>query len=369
MGKPYVWVMTTEYAPFIIGGLGTVATELTRSLMASNVKISVISQSRGRSVQKQNNNIVRIPTIASYYNAASRSYKPSSIQQVTRQYFPRMPDVIHVHSMEFAMAALFLKKKYRIPVIYTCHSLVSMEHGSRIGRSKIQDAIIQQADKIVVPSFWLMKEIQKRHAGTASKIKVIPHGVRSAAKVSKAPATKLLFVGRLLRAKGIEPLIRSISLLSAKNKRVRLSIVGEGSPHYKKSLRSIARKGRVSSKIRWVGSMPHGKVQRLYSSYGAVIIPSEQESFCLVALEAMANGIPLVSSRAGGLREFVTHQNAQIIPAIESRAIVRAIKQMWKNPHKTRQRVANARQLAKRYNWRRTANRYIRLFLIVKNMK
>jgi glycosyltransferase involved in cell wall biosynthesis len=255
--------------------------------------------------------------------------------------------------LEFARTALFLKQKHRIPVVYTCHSLISMESGSRSYRSKLQHELIRQANKVVVPSMWLKREIQRRYSGVAFKIKVIPNGVSSFSQGTRAPSHQLLFVGRLVRSKGIEPLIGSIA---------RLSIIGKGSSSYRGRLAAIAKAKRVLSNIRWLGSLPHSRVQRLYTSYGAVVVPSTQESFCLVALEAMANGVPLVASRAGGLKEFVNSNNAQIITAVESRAISRAIEAMWNNPGRTRQRVANAKLVARRYQWRRIAGLYKMLF-------
>jgi glycogen(starch) synthase len=122
------------------------------------------------------------------------------------------------------------------------------------------------------------------------------------------------------------------------------SVIGKGLPHYQKHLRDLARKLGIQSRIRWLGFLPHRQVQRLYASHGAVIVPSKQESFCLVALEAMANGIPLVCTRAGGLKEFVHHGNAQIIRSVNGKAIERAVQAMWRNPKRTRQRIIGRRK-------------------------
>jgi len=82
----------------------------------------------------------------------------------------------------------------------------------------------------------------------------------------------------------------------------------------------------VANRIRWVRKKPYAAVQRMYASYGAVIIPSKTESFCLVALEAMANGVPLISTLSGGLKEFVNKRNAQIIRSVDRASIAKAIK-------------------------------------------
>ena len=362
---PRVWIMTAEYEPLIIGGLGTVATELTKALNALHVNMNIVTASQTRRIQINHRNItlLRIPKTSPYYK--NKSYKSKHVRRLIARYLQHRPDLIHVHSLEFAKAALALKRKYRIPVCYTCHSLASMESKKRSHGVKLQELLLRGADRIIVPSHWLKQQIRRRYAKVSSKINVIPNGVTTISTGSKAPAYKLLFVGRIIRDKGIEALIGALPYLSRKNRRVQLTIVGKGSHKYQKRLKSIAKKRGVASRIRWMGPLPHSKVQRLYSSYGAVVVPSKRESFCLVALEAMANRVPLVSSRAGGLREFVNKNNAQIIRNVNSRTIGRAIYKMWKHPKKIRRRVANAKLVASRYHWRNIAIRYKRLFVSV----
>jgi glycogen synthase len=363
---PCVWVLTTEFAPYIIGGLGTVATELTRAMSRSRMEVRVISKSQSKTIRRSQNGwtvLLRIPATNKFFDFSAAAYRPAMIAQQAARTFSRKPNAIHVHSLEFAEAALLLGRKYRVPVVYTCHSLVSMEGRKWTRRSSSQERLIRRVNRVVVPSFWLKHQITKRHPGVASKIRVIPNGVRPVSKGTHAPPYRLLYVGRLIRDKGIEPLIRSIPGLSKKNRNVRLGVIGKGSPRYRSRLKSIARKQGVLSKIRWLGPLSHSKVQRTYSSYGAVVVPSKQESFCLVALEAMANGVPLVASRAGGLKEFVNRRNAQIIPVVKSNVISRAIEWVWKHPARTRQRVRIAKRVAAGFHWRKMALRYRHLFV------
>lgn len=364
MNRPYIWVMTAEYAPLLIGGLGTVATQLTRSLIASDVDIDIISVGHFYKKQKKKQHtILRLPKSVSTMNTRKKSFKPQYVLRAAKRTFPRKPNIIHVHSMEFAEAAIALKLTYRIPLVYTCHSLVSLEKNHAPVRRLMQGKLLRQATRIIVPSQWLKSEISRRYPGTAHKIQVIPHGVPFVAKQSQAPPHKLLFVGRILNNKGIESLILALPTLAKKNSKTSLTIVGKGAPHYVYYLKSLARKNKVLSRIRWLGSLPHNRVQRLYRSYGAVIVPSKQESFCLVALEAMAHGVPLVSSDKGGLKEFVTAQNAQIIPLIKSKSIGQAIVSMWSHPSKTRERVMAAQYVARKYSWRYIARLYKQMFV------
>nr|WP_245203521.1 glycosyltransferase family 4 protein [Ammoniphilus resinae] len=353
--------MSTEFEPYIIGGLGTVATGLAKALKKLKVKVKVITKGRSKSTastKKKGIKIVRIPMNKRYYKQARASYRPKKTLQLINRLFPNKPHVLHVHSPEFAGTAVLFNKKHHIPILYTCHSLVSMEGSKHHKWSTLQALLFRHADKIVVPSTWLKKQIKKRFPSAASKILVIPNGVQVVSKGTKVPSHNLLFVGRLIKNKGIEPLIHSISKLSKKNKRVHLNIIGGGSQKYRKRLKKMAKKDGVSSKLSWLGALPHKKVLKLYNRNGAVVVPSKQESFCLVALEALANGIPLVSTRAGGLKEFVNERNAQIIKAVKAKEIAQAIKKMWENPQKTRKRIKQGKLTANKYNWKIIAKKY-----------
>jgi len=365
----YVWALTTEFSPFIVGGLGTVATELSKAMSNKNVKITVWSKSASRRVafaRQSSVEIIRIPKTKRYYDHASGSYKPGSLLSAAPKAASRKPDVIHVHSLEYAKVALACKKKYGAPIIYTCHSLVLSEKTnsrSSVRRKKIQRTLILSADRIVVPSKWLRNQIVKHFASASSKTTVIPHGVEMSSRITKTPMYELLYVGRLISSKGVAPLVEAVGLLSRKHKKLRLTLVGTGSQRYRKKLFSIARRKGFASKIRFLGFIPPHKIKKTYASLGIVVVPSKQgESFCLVALEAMANGNPLVSTLAGGLRDFVNHRNAEIISKVTGGSIAKAINNVWTDPGKTNRRIHMARSIAKRYSWPNAAKRYIGLF-------
>ncbi|MBJ8194057.1 glycosyltransferase, partial [Bacillus cereus] len=78
---------------------------------------------------------------------------------------------------------------------------------------------------------------------------------------------------------------------------IHLTIVGKGKSM--KSSRALTRRLGISKNIHWIPNRKNEEVLAMYSSYGAVIVPSKKESFCLVALEAMASGVPLVSTLSG----------------------------------------------------------------------
>ncbi|GIP33360.1 glycosyltransferase family 4 protein [Paenibacillus sp. J2TS4] len=360
-----IWVMTNEFHPNIIGGLGVVATHLTKSLSKTGMKVTVLCSSNSGRLAYSNSGsslrTVRLPKDLRYFNRSTRSFKAAPVLRAAAANHSGKPDLIHVHSTEFAAVAAAAGSLYRIPIVYTCHSIAS--EGIQSPPGKNQAKLIRTASRITVPSRWQAGEIKQLFPGSHNRITVIPHGVKSMSRQSKGSPAKLLYVGRLISSKGIEQLIKAIALLSRHHKNVTLTIVGSGKIQYQKYLRDLAKKCGIAERIHWVKKSSNDAVQRMYPSYGTVIVPSKKESFCLVALEAMANGVPLVSTLSGGLKEFVDSRNAQVIPSVNSPAIARAIAERLTNPEKTRQRLIRARSTAARYRWPAIAPRYKSLFL------
>jgi len=363
MSKLKLWVMSSEFQPHIIGGLGIAATHLTKALSKSGVKVTVLCSGTSNRMSVSNPNInlriLRFPHNSRYYNHSKRAFKASSVMRAVSSKGYISPDIVHVHSTDFADTAQKAKVQFKAPIIYSCHSLTSQGVKSPSGNNQMK--LFRIAKKVIAPSKWQIRAIKRRYRIRSAA--VIPHGVKPISTKKRGNPNHLLYVGRLIPSKGLEPLIRAIALLSSNHRRVHLTIVGSGSQGYQRKLKSLARQVGVENRIRWVNKKPYAAVQRMYASYGAVIIPSKTESFCLVALEAMANGVPLISTLSGGLKEFVNNQNAQIIRTVESASIARAIKAFWNNPALTRKRIINARSTATRFRWPAIANKYKSLFM------
>lgn len=364
-----IWVLSTEFEPHIIGGLGTSATKLTRAYARSGALITVLSQSKHARLlnsKQQQLHIVRFPKTTRYYSATDNQYKPVAIERWMAKRGYRIPSGIHIHSLQFSNVAKHFQSKYGIPVVYTCHSLIANEKGpnSKHKRQalKHQVQLLKTANNIVVPSQSELDLLKRKYPFCANRLSVIRHGVISRKQTARGPRHRLLFVGRLVPVKGVAPLLEAVAKLKQSGNKVKLDLVGTGSKSYTKYLKALVKKLGISSEVRWLGFRSHKQVQSMYASYGAVILPSLQESFGLVAVEALASGVPLVATRAGGLAESVNSKVAQTIPRANSTAIAKAIQSMWNHKKLTDRRISAGLRWVSRFSWPRAATRYRGIF-------
>ncbi|WP_261303058.1 glycosyltransferase family 4 protein [Paenibacillus andongensis] len=362
--------MTNEYEGHIVGGLGIIATNLSKALAKRNgIFLTIICKGASREVTVENDSsirVIRFPSCSKYHSVRSQKFNTVPIARWLQAHGFTRPDLIHIHSLQCDDLAKYYKHKYRIPVIYTCHSLVVLEK-RKSGRTKMaarQKKLIRIANAITVPSQWQKNKNRKYYPFYKGQIKVIQNAVSMKKEISKPPPNPyhLLYVGRLTAIKGIKELLHAISLLKKSDHQIKLDIVGKGSKAYTIKLKKTAQKLNINKNVKWIGKLKPMAVQRLYSSYGAVIVPSRHESFGLVAMEAMANGAPLVSTRNGGLNSFVNKNNASVIRTVTASNIASSIREIWRKPDVTMSRVRIAKDTAYRYGWAKISNQYFSLF-------
>jgi len=362
-----IWVLTNEYEGNIIGGLGIAATQIARSISPLGNQVTVIchKKSSGVTVEYENQvRVIRFPFSSAYFTK-KQLFRAGPIARWLQNNKIGTPDLIHVHSLQCVQLAKHLKRKFQVPVVYTCHSLISRKSlrlKSRISRIR-QRKLIRLSDGITVPSAWQKMQLQRFYPDLKKPVQVIHHGTI----LPKDPGTRkynrrLLFVGRLHPVKGLKELLGAIALLKNKYKVVKLDIVGNGSKKYKSKLAAYVNRLGIHRNVNWLGKLKPEEVRKLYPSYSAVVVPSKSESFGLVALEVMASGTPLVATRRGGLASFVNPNNAEIIRRVEPAGIARSIGKVWNNPGAAAEKVNRAKHTASRFDWQSSAEKYVKFF-------
>ena len=150
----------------------------------------------------------------------------------------------------------------------------------------------------------------------------------------------VLHVGRLAPEKNLDMLIASWRDARERvGDRATFVVAGEG------PLRE-----RIAAElpfVRWLGFLSRDELARLYASADLCVLPSHTETCGLVALEAMASGIPVIAADAGGLRESVRHGvNGLLVPPFDARGFAEAIASLVNDPSRRAAFGAAARTAA-----------------------
>lgn len=170
----------------------------------------------------------------------------------------------------------------------------------------------------------------------AEKIAVKPNFVTSDIKSGSHTGGYVLFVGKLVKYKGIETLLQAWHLL---DEAIPLKVVGQGPLE-------ILLKSNLPSNVEYLGSMPREQVLKLMAEASFIVFPSEwYEGFPMTIVEAFATGNPVVASRLAAMAEIVRDgvSGWHFTPG-DAQDLARTVQLAWSNPEELRRRGDLARK-------------------------
>lgn len=181
----------------------------------------------------------------------------------------------------------------------------------------------------VSPSKYLAEVIQ--FDLPKEKIRQIYNGIILPSPKPVPDNTKILFVGRLEKAKGVEYLILAFSRFSKIFIDAQLIIVGDGV--FRAYLEELVQKLEISDRIIFRGWVNAGDIVQEYENVSVVAIPSIwPENLSTVCIEAFAVGRPVIGTRTGGLPEMIEDgKNGYLVPIKDEEAIFNALLKVFNN--------------------------------------
>ena len=175
----------------------------------------------------------------------------------------------------------------------------------------------------------------------------------------KKQGMKILSVGRLTKGKRISDLIRAIPTVLHDCPDLLVRIIGEG--NMANELHNIARELNVEKNVEFHGYIPHSHLPDYYTTSDLFVLPSLSEGMSNTVLEAMAAGLPIITTETGGTKELISG-NGLVVPPGRPDLIAGAILQYINDPSLRRDHGTRSRALAESMDWSRVADHYIRLY-------
>jgi glycosyltransferase involved in cell wall biosynthesis len=234
-------------------------------------------------------------------------------------------DVAHVHHGG-VMLRLLCRMAGVSAVVQHVHGRIVESNGDSIAKLNLRAADAVIACSNAVAECFPQGRAEVIYAGLET-------GARPHAPATSEGPLKLGVLGRLIPLKNVEGLINAVAHLAARGIDVRVEVAGSGPSE--SSLRELVASLGIADRVRFLGWRVD--VDRLLSSWDALVMPSLEEGFPLSALEAMAAARAVVASRVGGLGELVVDGvTGYLLPAGDTGALADCIAELACN----RQRLA-----------------------------
>jgi len=239
-------------------------------------------------------------------------------------------DIIHSHlSYPAGFLGAIIQKREKIPCVLTEHSWIKKYFRSRIHKLCVLYTLKHCACVVAVSQ--ALKDNINQYC--KRQVQVIPNVIEMK-KFSLSDALKKdnnLNIGILGGMgnfrKGLDILIKAVSLL--KDMELTVHIGGDGK--YLNTFKEMAKELDIAGKCIFYGEIKPENIQDFYSKLDFYVLPSRDETFGVVVVEAMACGLPVIATKCGGPEEIITKETGVLIDKENPQELARAIRSVAGN--------------------------------------
>ncbi len=300
--------------------------------------------------------------------------------------------LIYSHYWLSGLVAEQLSSTWRIPYVQMFHTLGHMKNRIIPGympprepdlRIASESQIIKSADRIIAATPAEHSQLLWLYRADRRKIAIIPPGVNAARfypipmedakeKLDIPLNTKLLlFVGRIEPLKAVDNILHALKVVQQTTpnllEQTIFTVIG-GDPTNTddaelQRLQALTQQLGLTQSVRFIGAKNQEQLHLYYAAALAVIMPSDYESFGMVALEAMASGAPVIASQVGGLAFLVSDgESGFLIPVREPEFLAQRLCHLLSAPDEFSYMRIAAAERAKNYTWSAIADQLLAVF-------
>jgi len=235
--------------------------------------------------------------------------------------------LIHAHWWVPGGAACALADRHHRPLVVTLHG-TDVRLARRLpGAGWLMRAVLRRAKVVTAVSSYLADEAARIARLPRARVPVVPMpltGTESPTPPVGIPHG-VIFVGRLTRQKGVAYLLDALALLRKQGLPLDLTIVGDGPERVALKARALA----LGLPVVFTGYLPPDQIPDQLAGRRVFVLPSIEEGLGLVVAEALAQGVPVVASRSGGIPDLLAEEGAGVlVPPADVEALAAGIRRV-----------------------------------------
>ncbi|MEV3965638.1 D-inositol-3-phosphate glycosyltransferase [Nocardia sp. NPDC050193] len=308
--------------------------------------------------------------------------------EVLRQEARHLPgyyDLVHSHYWLSGQVGWLARDRWRVPLVHTAHTLAAVKNAALAEGDSPEPAtreigekqVIAEADRLTANTGQEARDLVELYGALPGRIDIVPPGAdltryrpgdRAVARAELGLAGHeeiVAFVGRIQPLKAPDVLVRAVAeaLRRRPGRPLRALIVGGPSGtglDRPDALIELAAELGIADHVTFLPPQPPDRLVQVYRAADLVAVPSYNESFGLVALEAQASGTPVLAAAVGGLGTAVRHEHSGLLVAgHRTPDWADALEYLLDDPGRLRTLGAQAVSHAAAFSWAHTAGKLL----------
>ncbi|MEE8421056.1 MAG: glycosyltransferase [Dehalococcoidales bacterium] len=289
-------------------------------------------------------------------------------------------DLIYSHYWLSGWVGKKLQRLWDVPHLIMFHTLGALKNAIGIGegepliRVETEKYLARSCHRVIVATEKEKRDIAFYYGTPEESIAVIPCGVnlelfrpyrKEEAKQQLGLDGKdrtILFVGRIDPLKGIDKLLSALSRMSIRD-RLRLFIIGgdDNSRHEIDRLKKLSRDLDIQERVTFLGLIKQSELPVYYNAADLCVVPSYYESFGLVALESLACGTPVVTTRVGGAESIIRQGDlGYVVDSNNPTKLAQKMELLLNRPEDDGSQADAMRTMAEKFSWANVARKLSR---------
>ena len=345
------------------GGLNVYVEAISKELAKDNT-VHIITGEEAKNINKKNLKLSSFNLFSNQSNIYEKKDFLDEFIDKTFQYIEEHEiDVVHAHYWLSGLVAKEIQQKYKIPFIFTSHSLGVFVQENGLARISAEKEIFNIADKITASSKFEKDNLLNRYGVDKLKIHITTPGLDK--KIFKAYRgvkrnNTILSVGRIQKQKGQ---LQTLDLFKSLQYRIKgLELIFVGGPSgvdgdaYLTKMKNRIEELKIEEEVQFLGSLSQKKLVKLMKKSKLLIHSAESETFGLVAIEAHRLGVPVLSTNQGSFKEIISNnENGLVAKSFDDVQVYDFIIKLFEDDKYRSQVINNAVKSSLVFNWEITA--------------
>jgi len=382
------------------GGMNVYVLELSKRLARQGVQVEMFTRatsSRTPAVIEVDDGVRVHNVVAGPFEGLAKNELPSQLctfaREVLRAEAAREPgyfDVVHSHYWLSGQVGALTRDRWGVPLVHTMHTMAKVKNDALArgdspeppARVIGEEQVVAASDMLIANTAAEAAELINLYDAEPGQVEVVHPGVdldqfrpqdkaAARARLGLPAAGKVVaFIGRIQPLKAPDIVLKAAALLLQKHpeltEHLTVAVIGgpSGSGLEKPELLTqLAHSLQISGSVRFVPPVSRSALVQWLAAADLVCVPSYNESFGLVAVEAQAVGTPVVAAAVGGLPTAVAHQRSGLlIDGHEVDDYANAFARVLLDDAFHRELSAGALTHAAEFGWDRTAKQTLEVY-------